>query len=94
MKNLDEVFDIYQSFLDFVSRDYKYNVDFYEKVKVDETRGKESALLNFNNGFKVELSNQQNVENTAALRCWWYDEENAVEISTLDQLVEKFLNHD
>lgn len=93
MKNLDEVFDIYQSFLDFVSRDFKYNVDFYETAKADES-GKERARLKFNSGFTVELTNQRDVENTAELRCWWHDEENAVEISTLDQLVKKFLDQD
>lgn len=89
MKNLDEVFDIYQSFLDFVSRDYKYNVDFYETAKADDN-GKERALLRFNNGFNVELTNQRNVENSATMHCWWHEKEKAVEVSTLDQLKKEF----
>ena len=89
MKNLDEVFDIYQSFLDFVSRDFKYNVDFYETAKADES-GKESARLKFNSGFTVELTNQRDVKNSANLRCWWHAKEKAVEVSTLEQLKQEF----
>lgn len=92
-KNLDEVFDIYQSFLDFANRDFKYNVDFYETVKSDDN-GKESTLLRFNNGFNVELTNQRDVENSASLCCWWHAKEKVVEVDTLEQLVEKFLNRD
>ena len=85
MGNLDELYDIYQSFLDSVSGDF----DYLDTVKRDDT-GKERALLAFSNGFNVELANKQDVENSATLRCWWYAEENAVEIETLDQLLQEF----
>ena len=85
MRNLDEVFDIYQSFLDLVIRDFGY----FETAKTNET-GKERMLLALDIGFYVELTNQANVENSANLRCWWHHEADAVEIECLDQLIEKF----
>ena len=60
MGNLDELYDIYQSFLDSVSGDF----DYLDTVKRDDT-GKERALLAFSNGFNVELANKQDVENSA-----------------------------
>ena len=89
MKNLDEVFDIYQSFLDSVNRDFEW----YETVKSYED-GKEIMILNFLNGFKVVVTNDKNVENSAEIRCWWNDESNAVEINSLEELFQKFYNHD
>lgn len=88
-KNLDEVFEIYEGFLSFASRELRYFRDFYETAKVNEA-GKESTTLKFNNGFVVELTNQRDVENAAELRCWWHDKANALEVSTLEQLKQEF----
>lgn len=83
--DLDELFDIYQCFLESVERDQ----DYADIVTTDED-GTERALLEFSNGFNVELSNQENVENSAVLICWWDDKENAVEITSLEQLDKEF----
>lgn len=64
MRSLDEVFDIYQSFLDSIELGSKPN-DF---VRVDDS-GNERALLAFPIGFNVELTNQRDVENSVNLRC-------------------------
>ena len=85
MRNLDEVFDIYQSFLDLVIRDFGY----FETAKTNEI-GKERMLLALDIGFYVELTNQKDVENAANLQCWWHHEADAVVIESLEQLIEKF----
>ena len=87
MKNLDVLFDIQESFIRFVRGSFEYT----EKVTRDDN-GKERALLELSVGFFVELTNQQDVENSASLRCWWYSEENAVEISTEEELFNEFMN--
>lgn len=85
MRNLDEVFDIYEGFLNFVGGDFGYT----EVVKVDNA-GNESGLIKVSNGFSVELTNVQNVKNSAALRCWWNEKECAIEVQTIEQLIAEF----
>lgn len=86
MKKLDEVYDIYQDFLDCVD----------ERMIEQDTvtaldGGKEKAILEFSNGFIVELMNDPKLEEGAYLRCWWDGEEdNVVEITTLEQLTHEF----
>ena len=87
MKNLDVLFDIQESFIRFVRGSFEYTED----VTRNDS-GKERALLALSIGFYVELTNQQDVENSACLRCWWYSEENAVEISNEEDLFNEFMN--
>ncbi len=84
MKNLDEVFDIYEAFL-IQTRTY----DHFESARADE-EGNERILLKFSCGFNVELTNKKDIENSAALRCWGRDSKKIIEISTVDQLLQEF----
>ena len=86
MKDLDELYDIYQAFLDSADESL---------LKTDKLialeEGKERAILEFDNGFVVELFNDPIPENHASLRCWWNNEEaQAIEIDTLEQLICEF----
>ena len=86
MKTLDEVFAIYLNFLNSVD---------WQMLKTDTVttldEGKERAILEFSNGFTVELFNDPKNEEGARLRCWWDDdEENAITITTLEQLKHEF----
>ena len=60
MKNLDEVYDIYQDFMDSVDwRMRKTNM----LTTLDD--GKERGILEFSNGFTVELLNDPKLEEGA-----------------------------
>lgn len=87
-KSIDAAFDIQQGFMDAIGRDYEY----VETAKCDES-GKERTLLNMTCGFNVELTNQKNQENSAELRCWWHNEEDAVVVDSLEQLLTIFFHH-
>ena len=84
--SLDKAFDIYEEFL-LQTRKH----DHFETARCNED-GNERLLLRFNCGFKVELTHNRNVENSAALRCWWEKEEAAVKVYSLEQLLQKFGN--
>ena len=83
--NLDKAFDIYEEFLLQTRKQ-----DHFETARCDND-GNERILLKFDSGFVVELTNNKNVENSAVLRCWWNDEE-AVKVDSLDQLLREFGN--
>ena len=83
--NIDKAYDIYEEFL-LQNREHGH----YESVrcKVD---GDEKLLLKFDCGFTVELTNNKRVENSAALHCWW-NEENVIEVNNLKQLIQAWSN--
>ena len=84
---IDQAFDIYEEFL----RDMRaQNQDYYESAKCKED-GKERLLLDLDIGFTVELTNDKNVENSAALRCWWKDGEK-INIHSIEQLLQAWSN--
>jgi len=83
--NLDKAFDIYEEFLLRTRRQ-----DHTEIARCDDD-GNERICLKFDSGFTVELTNKRNVENSAALRCWWKDAE-AVEVDSLEQLLKEYSN--
>ena len=83
--NLDKVFDIYEQFL-LLTRKH----DHFESAKCDD-EGNERLLLRFNCGFTVELTNKRNLDNSAALRCWW-EGGLTVEVDSLEKLLLEFSN--
>ena len=83
--NLDKAFDIYEEFL-LQTRTNPH----LERARCDD-EGNERFYIKFDSGFTVELTNKKNVENSAALRCWWKDEE-AVEVNSLEQLMQEYSN--
>ena len=87
MKDLDELFDVQESFIRFLRRDFEYT----EELTCDNN-GKERSILKVSNGFFVELTNQRNVPNSANLRCWWHTEENAVEVNSEYELLYEFMD--
>lgn len=86
MDTLDHVFGIYHLFMDSV--DWRM-IETDMVTTLDD--GRERAILEFSNGFTLELLNDPNLEEGACMRCWWdNDEENAVAITTLEQLKHEF----
>ena len=83
--NLDKAFDIYEEFL-LQTRTNPH----LERARCDDD-GNERIYLKFDSGFTVDLTNKKNVENSAVLRCWWEDED-AVEVNSLEQLMQEYSN--
>lgn len=82
MKNLDDVWSIYQEFLDSVDR----HLIVLDAVTALQD-GKEKAILKFSNGFTLELFNDPKKENGACIHCWRDNKkEKIVNISSLEQL--------
>ena len=84
---IDAAFDIYEEFLRQMR---EQNQDYYESAKCKED-GKERLLLDFYNGFNLELTNDKNVENSAALQCWW-NEGKKIDIHSIEQLHQAWSN--
>ena len=81
--NLDKLFDIYEEFRRQTIENYNI-----ETARCDNN-GNERLVLKFDSGFTVELTNKKNVENSAAMRCWWKDKD-AVKVESLEQLCQEF----
>ena len=84
--NLDKAFDIYEEFL-LQAKSYGH----FETARCNGD-GREILLLKFDCGFTVELTNNQYIENSAVLRCWWKKEDDAVNVNSLEQLLREFAN--
>ena len=81
--NFDKAFDVYEEFF-LRNRMHPYT----ETARCDE-EGNERWLLKFICGFTVELTNKKNVENSAALRCWWV-EDDIVEVDSYEAIFREF----
>ena len=83
--NLDKLFDIYEEFL-LQTRTHAH----IETARCDEDDN-EKLLLKFDCGFTVELTNKKNVENSAAMQCWWKGKK-SVKVESLEQLLNEYSN--
>ena len=83
--NLDKAFDIYEEFLLRTRRQ-----DHTEIARCDDD-GNERICLKFDSGFTVELTNKRNVENSAALRCWWKDGK-IINVNSITELLQEWGN--
>lgn len=90
--NYDELDDIFGKFIDELNQN-GWNGTFYHYVLVFHTdleSGSESELLKLENGFNMQLNNPAKDCEEEPCLTYWFDNNDVIEIDSLEQLLMVF----
>ena len=86
MADLEELYNVYQGFLDL------FNPPYNECIVEDDDGKSETATINFNNGFSVRLKHNRLVKDSATLQYFKAGEEKAVSVDSIEELKKAYEN--
>lgn len=89
MRKLKEVKEIYDGFLKTVKRGRVS----YTEITFEDRDGNGKTELIVEGGFVVTAKYKEDDEYSAKMRCWWYTEQNSIEVESLEQLLEMYNQH-